>query len=1088
MEEELSSRVRRKKGTSFIAVVPTKRRVRDLQRALLDCAPGGVSPPFYLFTLSLLARQLYGAACASKRPVQGPIQAVIVEEAINSQVKNLKYFFPRGNDRLPRGTFQKIIEVLNNMKEKGLYHEHFQQELALAENDEQNKLQDISLIYTAYEQRLREYGYIDAGGIYKELNEHLTIETAERIFRKIFPDVEILYIEGFSELAIPEQQMLESLTGIRSLGIVISFDYHDENPAVFGNLSESVEIFRKLGFHPIPQKYAGEADRDRFRRHVAQHLFSRYSHTTRMDMSSRVHLVEAADRRAEADLAARIVKRYLLKHPQTRPSKICVATYDTARYTGLFREIFHTYGIPVNITDRHPLSSSPVIVSILAMLDVARNNFRQKDVLRALASPYCALTRVLAGVHSIDTANLYSIAKRLKITAGRTTWHSHISTYTSLIQSEFEETADEFEQAEYRRVLDQLARAEDDIRTLEHLLAPFDIPMTPSGFRHNLIELLDRLQVTSMILNGDGYTIPEHQRELETRAYRKFLSLIDDVLELIEFQGRGERKAPLTFYLDQLKTAVGQVRFNVRQKHGYGVYVTSIEETRGLEFDVMVIAGLVDGEFPALYQPEIFLSKQRRKTEERHTREYRNLFYQGITNFSKELYLLYPRKDAETELIRSVFIDALKKILLPHEWSKEEITALASSLYSETDLYSYYGSFCAGGVSAGGNFSIPGASSIIEENLSHIDHGIAVERSRTGDNELPGYGGIIAPELKPDEMKPLEAMKNRIYSVSQLEMYGKCPFQFFAKRILQLNVIEMIEEELTPIERGTILHEILFEFYVARRQAAKPQLAQCSDKVFTDAVEELQQLAARKLNEMLVSDLFWDIDKETIIGFKTQRRGVLKEFLEKERESTLETTPAYFEVGFGGKTGSRRKSDPVLSYDEPLRFGTVRMRGKIDRIEIGPSEFGIVDYKTGKALASRKEIDEGISLQLPVYLHAVETLLREKTNQPLEPAGGIYYQLRSPVARKLGLGAKEYNMKAFAAGATSGGLVDNIAALRTVIQQAIDTVNDYAENISKGNFPLTTPDKIDRVCTYCDYKKICRIQTTRFVETPKSEG
>jgi ATP-dependent helicase/DNAse subunit B len=356
-----------------------------------------------------------------------------------------------------------------------------------------------------------------------------------------------------------------------------------------------------------------------------------------------------------------------------------------------------------------------------------------------------------------------------------------------------------------------------------------------------------------------------------------------------------------------------------------------------------------------------------------------------------------------------------------------------------------------------------------------------------GNNEMPGYGGIIAPELKPDEMKSLEAMKNRIYSVSQLEMYGKCPFQFFAKRILQLNVIETIEEELTPIERGTILHEILFEFYVERRQAGKPQLAQCSEKDFAEAVEELRQLATRKLNELLVSDLFWDIEKEMIIGFKTQRRGVLKEFLEKERESTLETAPVYFEVGFGGKTGSRRKSDPVLSYEEPLRFGTVRMRGKIDRIEIGPSEFGIVDYKTGKTLVSRKEIDEGISLQLPVYLHAVETLLREKKNQALEPAGGIYYQLRSPVGRKLGLGSKEYNKKAFVAGPTSGGLVEDMSALRTIIGQAIDIVNGYVENISKGIFPLTTPDKIDRVCTYCDYKKICRIQTTRFVETPKAE-
>ncbi len=1088
IEEELASRVRERKTTSFIAVVPTKRRVRELQRKLIDYALGGVSPSFNLYTLSLLAKQLYRAACSPKRPVQGPVQAVIVEEAINHLATDLKYFFPQGNDRLPRGTFQKIIEVLNNMKEKGLYHEQFEQELALAENDEQNKLHDISLIYTEYERRLHEYGYIDAGGIYKELNDRFTSETADAIFRKIFREVDTLLIEGFSELAPPEQHMLESLTYVRSLGIIISVDYHHENPAIFGNLSENVEVFRNRGFHPVRQDKEIEKGNGRFRDHTVRYLFSRQSPSLKLDMKKEIHLIGAPDRRAEVDLVARAVKRYLVDHPGIDPSKVCVATYETANYTGLFREIFRTYGIPVNITDRYQLSSSPLIISILAMLDVARSNFRQKDVLRALASPYCSLAREISGLRSIDAANLYSIARQLKITAGRTTWHKHISSRASLLRLDIEETADEFEQKVFRRELEQLARAEEDIHTLEQLLSPFDHPMTPGDFQRHLLQLLDRMQVTSMILNGDRNTMPDHQRELETRAFKKFLSLIDDVLELLEFQGKGKRKEALSFYLYQLKTAVGQVRFNVRQKQGYGVYVTSIEETRGLEFEIMLIAGLVDGEFPAQYQPEIFLSKHRRKTEERHAREYRNLFYQGITNFSKELYLFYPRKDGETELVQSVFIEALERILVLHEWSKEEIAQLASLVYSEADLYTTYGTSRAQCDDGEGNFSFTGASSRIQENLAHIDRGIAVERSRIETHALPEYEGIIAEALGQDEKKPLETLKKRVYSVSQLETYGKCPFQFFANRILRLNVIDTIAEELTPIERGTILHEILFEFYIARRQAGKPPLAQCSDEDYINAVQDLQELASRKLNDLLVSDVFWDVEKESILGFERQRRGVLREFIEKERESTLDTVPTYFEVGFGGKTGSRRKNDPSLSHEEPLRFGNVMMRGKIDRIETGPSEFSIVDYKTGKTIAGRKEIDEGISLQLPIYLHAVETILRKQRGQTLAPAGGIYYQLRSPVERKLGLGNSEYNKKAFTAGSTSNQLVDNDTGLREVISKAIDTINVHVDSIAAGKFPLTTPDKIDRVCGYCDYKKICRIQTARFIGTPKSEA
>ena len=89
--------------------------------------------------------------------------------------------------------------------------------------------------------------------------------------------------------------------------------------------------------------------------------------------------------------------------------------------------------------------------------------------------------------------------------------------------------------------------------------------------------------------------------------------------------------------------------------------------------------------------------------------------------------------------------------------------------------------------------------------------------------------------------------------------------------------------------------------------------------------------AAGKLQEWNITDVYWDVEQELILG-TNNRKGLLQEFLEHERERTLEVRPAYFEVGFGSRVG--KISDPALFQKEPVVAGTVSLRGKVDRIDI----------------------------------------------------------------------------------------------------------------------------------------------------------
>ena len=56
--------------------------------------------------------------------------------------------------------------------------------------------------------------------------------------------------------------------------------------------------------------------------------------------------------------------------------------------------------------------------------------------------------------------------------------------------------------------------------------------------------------------------------------------------------------------------------------------------------------------------------------------------------------------------------------------------------------------------------------------------------------------------------------KDKSFSITALESYAFCPMQYFMQRILKLNEEEEIETTMTPLERGSLIHDILFNFFM----------------------------------------------------------------------------------------------------------------------------------------------------------------------------------------------------------------------------------------------------------------------------------
>jgi ATP-dependent helicase/nuclease subunit B len=125
---------------------------------------------------------------------------------------------------------------------------------------------------------------------------------------------------------------------------------------------------------------------------------------------------------------------------------------------------------------------------------------------------------------------------------------------------------------------------------------------------------------------------------------------------------------------------------------------------------------------------------------------------------------------------------------------------------------------------------------------------------------------------------------------------------------------------LTPLERGTLLHEVFRRFYADPPGAVdRPQYERDWDRIEGIAEEEIAKSKAKT-------------PPRSAAAFEALRDDVLvscRIFLLREEEHCRDVTPRWFEVGFGP---SRESTEPPGG-PEPVRITSTRCSGSVpDRL------------------------------------------------------------------------------------------------------------------------------------------------------------
>ena len=200
---------------------------------------------------------------------------------------------------------------------------------------------------------------------------------------------------------------------------------------------------------------------------------------------------------------------------------------------------------------------------------------------------------------------------------------------------------------------------------------------------------------------------------------------------------------------------------------------------------------------------------------------------------------------------------------------------------------------------------------------------------------LAGMAGIGAALARKPRQQPeaLPQPDRRSFSVTELDDYLACPYDYYLKHVLGIEPLEEVSEDISPRDRGSRVHGILKKFYEEWREPvtqenrgrARELLLSLAEKAFSAEADTFRNRREKQLFATTISERFLSSEIEFWAqGFR----------------------PAYLE---------QKVDDFTLT----LSGGrAVTLNAKIDRIDLdGNGNYIIVDYKTGKYPQPRNGTD-----------------------------------------------------------------------------------------------------------------------------------
>jgi len=888
------------------------------------------------------------------------------------------------------------------------------------EQDEHIKFKEIFYIYKEYQLFLYNNNLLDKEEVFfKSINN----------FEKnkgIFKDLELIIIDEFFDFRSQEVEIIEQLSKM-NIDILINIPYKTDKEYI--TIRKTIERLEGLGF--ILKQKENE-QKDLFDK-LGIELFSNKKNES-FD-TSKINIIRADNLNLEIIKIANDIKEDILG--EISPNEIAIITDDLNVYGELMREKLNSYNIPCNLDKKEKMINIPLVKDILNILNLIKNN-NISNVVKVLKSPYL----------NID----YNISEKIIEKRLNYLYHNYKESSVHIAIPKEKEKLNYLINAsndkKYNQQLETIQVIESEINILLEKIPKLDSIKYPQ----DIINVINTL-LTDYKIGGNIEEL--YQLHNDEDIYCRDIAFINNlniVFEKLEAYTEiiPNNNFDIKYFMNLLKDLFEEEEIIIKEKNKNGVHIISPSLSRGLEFEKIYILGLSEGKYPKTKKNNWFFNRKNMNLLNRKGIIYPSnreiydkeklLFAISISRANSKLVLSYCNENTSELSIPSIFIEEVFKntgldekhmenINNDYIFKKDLMNIYNNEELLQNILYRY---------SKGEDMSreINMYNTIDKYAISKIMSNVDVEFKRNS-NEFSEFDGNINEEYN---------FIDKTFSITSLETYGQCPMKYFFKYVLNINEEEK-EKDFDNRDKGNIYHMVLAEFY----SRYKNRIYDYIDNKVVE-IENIEDIVTKILIRTVKNELqIKNINKMWNLRIDFMKKVIL-EFLYSDLNRLREKQiyPKFFEYKFG------YKEDFILETED----FNVKLLGKIDRVDMKDEKIIIYDYKTSHGL-KLKDIEEGTSLQLPIYLMAMEKI-------GYEILSGGYIVLND--IKYINILAKK----------ESKDIIDEKKTLNEEKWQDImkitkDKINRYIHGIKSGNFFVNAQE-----CSpYCPYKEICRYNKER---------
>jgi ATP-dependent helicase/nuclease subunit B len=926
---------------------------------------------------------------------------------------------------------------------------------------EGDKLHDLGLIFGAYDAL--------TARVAADPRDRLT-RLAEGIVKCGWPANYCVWADHFTDFTPQEALVLRRiLEQGNDLTVALTCDRLDgEEDDIFAPARRTahtlLRMAKEAGVKARVEVLEGAADRAPALVHLEQNLFAQPGGVWE-GACPEISLFAGGSARSEVEYAAQTILKLVREEGwRWRDFAVCARNFDA--YADQVEGIFARYGIPVFLSTVTDILEKPVLTLITAALDTVSGGYAYEDLFRYLKTGLTDLTD-----RERDLLENYAITWDLRGSrwSQKADWTMHPEGY-GLPFSEEDTAALAALNASRRKVVEPLERLRKNR------------DRTGRGFALALYRFLEEI--------GLPDRLPERAAQFEAAGERK---LADEYRQLWDIlTGALEQCALLLADTPMELDEFSSLFQLVLSQYDVGTIPVALDRVTAGDaprlahkrVKMLILLGADDANIPAVAPSPGLLTDRERdelalrglqlapRLADKLTREM-TIVYTICAVPSERLLVTWPRAgDRAGEDRRPSFLVERLALLYPQAPRQEE-GGVAPAFR-----------LCAPGPALEIAGREPLAAAALERleayagQVRRVNQAAALRRGSLSRGAVEGLYGSRLP-----------------MSATRMDACKSCHFSYFLRFGLKAKARQAAGFHAP--EYGTFVHYVLEHVLDAVDRGDTEEVQTLTDRAVARYVAE--ELGGLEGETPRFRYLFQRLQKT--VAF------VVENAVEELRRSQFR--PLAFELGFG----PGKDLPPVEVQKDGL---TVSVTGFVDRVDgwehNGKLYLRVVDYKTGRKSFDFTDIQNGLSLQMLLYLFALER--QGLTDRPVESAGVLYVHARDVlISGARGITREDCEKTARAALRREGLLLDDPEVLRAMedwgsgqpqflplrvdktgalksdylvkteqmgklSRKVMETLKDIAAELAAGKIdadPYWRSPEVN-ACRFCDYAEACHFE------------